>query len=140
MPISEDLFQPTGLESAVGQERSQRTMKAGLSSLGVAGLALVAVLWIVNLSLAAESNIPMPSPQAVYDHGVGDAEPKGKGTGENFCWHAASLMSTFVEGYEASHDPAWLDAGVKYYDWCVGKMAVGPDGYKGRSEERRVAE
>ena len=106
-------------------------MKAGLSSLGVAGLALVAVLWIVNLSLAAESNIPMPSPQAVYDHGVGDAEPKGKGTGENFCWHAAYLMSTFVEGYEASHDPAWLDAGVKYYDWCVGKMAVGPDGYKG---------
>ena len=20
---------------------------------------------------------------------------------------------------------------MKYYDWCVGKMAAGPDGYKG---------
>jgi photosystem II stability/assembly factor-like uncharacterized protein len=40
-------------------------MKAGLSSLGVAGMALAAVLCIVHLSLATESNIPMPSPQAV---------------------------------------------------------------------------
>jgi hypothetical protein len=62
-------------------------------------LALEAVLWIVNLSLAAELNLPLRSPQAVYDHAVRDAESKGKGTGENFCWHAAYHMRAFVEAY-----------------------------------------
>jgi hypothetical protein len=94
-------------------------------------MALAAILWLATVSLAAESNLSLPSPQAVYDHAVRDAEPKGKGTGENFCWHAAYHMRAFVEAYQAARDTAWLDAGVKYYDWCVGKMAVGPDGCKG---------
>ena len=102
-------------------------------------MVLAAGLWIVNASLAAVSNMHIPSAQALYERAVRDAEPKGKGTGEGFCWHAAYHMRAFVEAYRASHDPAWLDAGVKYYDWCVGKMAVGPDGkdekcvlYKGK--------
>jgi len=94
-------------------------------------MVLAAGLWIVSVSLAAVSNMHMPSAQALYERAVRDAEPKGKGTGEGFCWHAAYHMRSFVEAYRASHDPAWLDAGVKYYDWCMGKMAVGPDGYKG---------
>ena len=87
-------------------------MKAGLSSLGVAGMALAAVLWIVNLSLAAESNMPMPSPQAVYDQAVRDAEPKGKGTGEDFCWHAAYHMGDVRRGLPgvARSRPGWMRA------------------------------
>jgi hypothetical protein len=105
-------------------------MKAGSFSVKIAA-ALTAGLWLANLSLAAEPNMPMPSPQAVYDNALRDATPKGKGTGEGFCWHAAYHMGIFVKGYEASRDPAWLDWGVKFYDWCVNLMAAGPDGYKG---------
>ena len=40
-------------------------------------------------------------------------------------------MGDFLRGYEGSKDTAWLDAGVKVFDYCVGKMLLGPDGYKG---------
>jgi len=103
-------------------------MKVRSSFLLAAG-ALAAVMCIANLSLAAESN--MPSPQAAYGGAIRDAEPKGKGTGESFCWRAAYHMGQFVQGYKAYQDTTWLDWGVKYYDWCVDKMMTGPDGYKG---------
>ncbi len=51
--------------------------------------------------------------------------------GEQFCWHAASGIHTFVEMYEATGDRAWLDQGVRYYDFLVDRLAEGPDGYKG---------
>jgi len=105
-----------------------RIMKVRSSFLLAAG-ALAAVMCIANLSLAAESN--MPSPQAAYGGAIRDAEPKGKGTGERFCWRAAYHMGQFVQGYKAYQDTTWLDWGVKYYDWCVDKMMTGPDGYKG---------
>ena len=105
-------------------------MKAELPSLLAAGM-LAAAMLIANVSLAAESNMPMPSPESVYDRAVGDAEPEGEGTGEGFCWPAAYYMGSFVRGYEACGDPAWLDWGVKFYDWCVDKMLTDPDGYRG---------
>jgi hypothetical protein len=40
-------------------------------------------------------------------------------------------MGTFQTAYRALKDTAWLDAAVKYYDYCIGKMQTGPDGYKG---------
>ena len=55
----------------------------------------------------------------------------GQVTGEGFCWHAAHAADDFVTGYLAYDDTAWLDQGVKYFDWLIGLMAEGPDGYKG---------
>ncbi|HEX8038992.1 MAG TPA: hypothetical protein VF490_07560, partial [Chryseosolibacter sp.] len=33
--------------------------------------------------------------------------------------------------YKMTRNTAWLDAGVRYYDFLAGKMATSPDGYKG---------
>jgi hypothetical protein len=51
--------------------------------------------------------------------------------GENFCWHARVGLDQFVENYKLTKDTRWLDAGVRYFDFLIGKMASDPDGYKG---------
>lgn len=51
--------------------------------------------------------------------------------GETFCWNAAYKMNAFVNNYLITKNTAWLDAGVMYYDYLIGKMDTGPDGYKG---------
>jgi len=101
-----------------------------VSLLAVAG-ALAAALSAPGPAVAAEPNLPMPSPEALYRSAVRTVEPKREGTGEQFCWNAAWSMRLFVQAYEAWGESSWLDWGVKYYDYCVGKMATGPDGYKG---------
>ena len=93
--------------------------------------ALAAVLWGASLSFAAAPAQPMPSPEALYNQATRSAQPKGAYTGEQFCWNAGYYMGNFLTGYEAYKDTAWLDWGVKYYDWCVAKQGAGPDGYKG---------
>jgi hypothetical protein len=61
----------------------------------------------------------------------GHLKVDGQVTGEGFCWHAAHAADDFVTGYLAYNDTAWLDQGVKYFDWLVGLMATAPDGYQG---------
>ena len=51
--------------------------------------------------------------------------------GENFCWHARVGLDQFVENFELTKDTKWLDAGIQYYDFLIGKMVTDPDGYKG---------
>ena len=51
--------------------------------------------------------------------------------GENFCWQARGAMGQFVNNYELTGDPKWLDAGIKYYDFITSKLIIDPDGYKG---------
>ncbi len=51
--------------------------------------------------------------------------------GETFCWNAAYEMNAFVNNYLITRNTQWLDAGVLYYDYLIGKMDTGPDGYKG---------
>lgn len=51
--------------------------------------------------------------------------------GENFCWHAAVGLDQFVENYKLTKNTAWLDAGIEYFDFLVGRMFTDPDGYKG---------
>jgi hypothetical protein len=51
--------------------------------------------------------------------------------GENFCWHARVGLDQFVDNYDLTKDTRWLDAGIKYYDFLIGKMETDPVGYKG---------
>lgn len=51
--------------------------------------------------------------------------------GEGFCWYARGDMDLYIENYKLTGNTEWLDAGVKYYDFLIGKMDTGPDGYKG---------
>ena len=51
--------------------------------------------------------------------------------GESFCWHARVGLDQYVDNYDLTKDTRWLDAGIKYYDFLIGKMLTDPDGYKG---------
>ncbi len=106
-------------------------MNSSLQLAALLVLSVAAVLLSESPSFAAEGNLPLPDPRAVYDSAVRTARYSGTSTGEQFCWNAGYSMGQFLTAYEASHDTAWLDWGVRYYDWCLDKMAAGPDGYKG---------
>lgn len=69
------------------------------------------------------------SPESFYDGILRD--PWLKKQGEDFCWHAAYDLHGFVRAYQAWGDTAWLDQGVRYYEYLVAQLATGPDGYQG---------
>ena len=71
------------------------------------------------------------TPDQLYDRMANNPSFKENFAGEAFCWHARSGMDQFVDNYELTGNTAWLDAGVRYYDFLVSKMDTGPDGYKG---------
>jgi len=90
------------------------------------GVALAAV------ALPCQAEDTRPSPEAFYKTAVRNADPKQTGgAGEQFCWRANYNMGLFVAAYEAWHDTAWLDWGVKYYDYAISQMSTDPKGYKG---------
>src|SRR5688500_9320565 len=70
------------------------------------------------------------SPNELADKMINYSVLKEK-KGEDFCWHARVGMDKFVYNYELTKNTAWLDAGIRYYDFLIGKMETGPDGYKG---------
>jgi hypothetical protein len=72
-----------------------------------------------------------PSPQALYQKVIGNPNLKKFPKGENFCWNAAYDLGRFVAGYRAFGDTAWLDAGLRYYDFLTANLDTGPDGYLG---------
>jgi hypothetical protein len=72
-----------------------------------------------------------PSAEAFYQTAVRSATPGKDGAGEQFCWNANYNMGVFLQAYETWHDTAWLDWGVKFYDYAISKMSVGPDGRRG---------
>ena len=51
--------------------------------------------------------------------------------GEDFCWHANYYLGSFLRAYQAWNDTAWLDQGVRYYEFLCSKLLTGPDGYQG---------
>jgi hypothetical protein len=55
---------------------------------------------------------------------------QGSYTGETFCWQARVGMSQYVDNYELTGDTEWLDAGISYYDYLIGRMIIDPDGYR----------
>jgi hypothetical protein len=89
--------------------------------------------WLVLLPALAGcwAQQSRPSPEAAYHRAISNPAFPKEGFGESFCWHAAVGLRAFVSGYQASGDTAWLDWGVKYYDFLIAKMETGPDGYKG---------
>lgn len=58
-------------------------------------------------------------------------DPGLKKQGEDFCWHAAFFVHNFLRAYQAWHDTAWLDWGVRYYEFILSRLLTGPDGYQG---------
>ena len=55
-----------------------------------------------------------------------------KSSGEGFCWHFANKGHTFVEGYHAFGDPAWLAVAAEHLDWGIERTVIeDPDGFPG---------
>jgi hypothetical protein len=79
----------------------------------------------------SQTEVKLPvSPDQLYNRMINYGHVKND-KGEGFCWHARSDMDVFLNNYKITKNTEWLDAGVKYYDFLVNKMDVGPDGYKG---------
>jgi len=98
-----------------------------------AALAASAVFALVSVAGLSQSAYGAASPpESRYDAAVRDSGNYAReSAGETFCWHAASYMGSFLSRYKSSGDRAWLDWGVKFYEYAIGKMSAGPDGYKG---------
>ena len=73
------------------------------------------------------------TPHGYLQASIGNAERRmsGKYTGDGWTWHACYPMHGFVDSYLATGDSAWLDVAVEYFDWNVGLLLTGPDGYQG---------
>ena len=69
------------------------------------------------------------TPYAVLEKMLKNPKIQGTYTGETFCWQARVGMDRFVNNYELTEDTGWLDAGIKYYDYLIGRMIIDPDGY-----------
>ncbi len=70
------------------------------------------------------------SPQETLNEALFDLNNK-KPKGELFAWITVVYINNFVNGYLAYNDTAWLDAGIKYYDFALSKRETTYDGYKG---------
>jgi hypothetical protein len=71
------------------------------------------------------------TPEELLEKAINNPAFEKSPDGEGFCWQAKGAMGQFISNYKATKNTEWLDAGVKYYDFLVGKMAASPDGYKG---------
>ena len=70
------------------------------------------------------------TPEVVLEKMLNNPKIQGTYTGEKFCWQARVGMNQYVNNYELTEDTKWLDAGIKYYDYLIGRMIIDPDGYK----------
>ena len=95
-------------------------------------LLLLIVAWFMapSGSFAREHVKLKADPAETAERMINNPALKNK-DGELFCWYAVNGMQVFAENYEVTKNTAWLDAGIKYYDYCISKMETDPDGYKG---------
>ncbi|MEX0886010.1 MAG: hypothetical protein WD009_06180 [Phycisphaeraceae bacterium] len=93
---------------------------------------VVAVMMMGVGAAAANAQELDVNPQDYYRSAIaGNPRWGDEHTGEQFCWHARVPAGTFVQGYLATGDRAWLDEAVHYFDTLVDRMDEGADGYKG---------
>ena len=69
------------------------------------------------------------TPEELYQTAINNPGFQKSPNGEGFCWQAKGAMGRFLSYYRLTQNTEWLDAGVRYYDFLVDKMATAPDGY-----------
>lgn len=79
---------------------------------------------------SSSSQSSFVTPESFYSAVMSDGN-LNQPAGEGWAWHANWHLPYFVRAYRAWQDTAWLDAGVKYYDYLVSRLQRGPDGYMG---------
>ncbi len=96
-------------------------------------IRLCAFVSIALLVAPAVADTPTtePDPRAVLRDALANGQLRTSGTGELFCWHAASSANVFLDAYEAYGNPEWLAAAEEYYAFFLDKLQKDPDGYEG---------
>jgi hypothetical protein len=94
-------------------------------------ITLAMAFLLVSFSCKRKGIVFDVSPNELSEKMINNPAFAENANGENFCWHARVGLDQFVENYMLTKDTKWLDAGIKYYDFLIGKMASDPDGYKG---------
>ena len=95
-------------------------------------LVFIIVILCLSFTSAAQSPVtPGITPQQSYEKAVNDPDFIKNARGEGFCWYAVGSMRRFLANYGETKNREWLDAGLKYCDFLIGRMDVSPDGYKG---------
>lgn len=94
-------------------------------------LCLTICMTAMNISCSHKGITIGTTPEELAVKMINNPEFIENANGENFCWHARVNLDQFVDNYNLTKDTRWLDAGIKYYDFLIGKMATDPDNYKG---------
>ena len=92
---------------------------------------IIVILCLSFISDGQSGTVPGTTPKESYEKAVNDPDFVQNAKGEGFCWYARGAMNQFITNYEATKNTEWLDAGLKYCDFLIGRMDVSPDGYKG---------
>jgi len=135
-------YDGTGLQAAsqaddlLGDERARRELKSYFIHMKKMGLyyqmRTVGFTLLFSLTSCVRQEIKLDiTPEELSENMIRNPAFVENPNGENFCWHARVGLDEFVENYELTQDKKWLDAGIRYYDFLIGKMAVDPDGYMG---------
>lgn len=92
---------------------------------------LIALLAGLVVPAVAATPTTEPDPRIVLRNALANGQLRRSGTGELFCWHAASSANVFLDAYEAYGNPEWLAAAEEYYAFYLDKLQTDPDGYEG---------
>ena len=95
-------------------------------------VSIVFIVWIFYCQVPAFAQVELnTTPLGLYNSTVNYLNSHADWKGETFCWNAVYEMNAFLNNYLITKDTQWLDYGVMYYNYLIGKMETGPDGYKG---------
>lgn len=93
---------------------------------------LLAIVLCTSIPAISQTGTAIDTtPDELYQKAINNPAFEKSPDGEGFCWQAKGAMGQFISYYKQTKNTAWLDAGIKYYDFLAGKMATAPDGYKG---------
>ena len=105
------------------------------TTLGPVGVTLAAVMGLATVRAGGATALAQEerSPEALFQEILRDTTSAiaTDGPGELFGWKFTYYAGGFVAGYQRTKDTAWLDGAQKAFEYCIGKMRTGPDGYKG---------
>lgn len=94
-------------------------------------MPLAVVLLLRNFSYAQHEIDPGITPKELAGRMINNPEFVENARGENFCWHARVDMDDYIGNFQLTGNREWLDAGIQYCDFLIGKMDTDPNGYKG---------
>ena len=101
-----------------------------IKALSYKGYLAVILIGMINSCPAQEIKLET-TPSVTLEKMIHNPAFVENPNGEDFCWNARVGLDQFVDNYILTKDTKWLDAGVKYYDFLIGKMITDPDGYNG---------